>query len=61
MKWHKKYEEGLKRDKAEGKINYCQRCRLEEEPWRSMRNLDQTSFAHDWVGRYLETYHYFLI
>jgi hypothetical protein len=32
MKWHKKYEEDLKRDIAEGKINYCQKCRLEKEP-----------------------------
>jgi hypothetical protein len=32
MKWHKKYGEDLKRDMEDGKINYCQRCKLEEEP-----------------------------
>jgi hypothetical protein len=33
MKWHKKYEEDLKHDIAEGKISYLQRCRLEKEPY----------------------------
>jgi hypothetical protein len=33
VKWHKKYEEDLKHDIAEGKIYYPQRCRLEEEPY----------------------------
>jgi hypothetical protein len=33
MKWHKKYEEDLKHDIAEGMISYPQRCRLEEEPY----------------------------
>ena len=32
LKWHKKYEEDLKRDIAEGNLGYCQRDMLPEEP-----------------------------